>query len=155
MDTPIANAALSILGIVLGAVICCRVAVILREKSQRRAKKMFGLRREWLEAEFLKLGRQRSPQAITWSDCDFDDQVRFARDRSSGQLRALVGVTIYFEAVPGGGMEEVEAVGDGKAATALFFYNGRKWATDGRALFNVNPAEAIEHYSNQLETVDE
>ena len=42
-----------------------------------------------------------------------------ARDRANGELVGLAGVTIGFEAVDGGGMEEVEAVGNLRAATAI------------------------------------
>ena len=80
--------------------------------------------------------------------------MQFAKDRATGQLRALVAVTISFEAIEGGGMEDVEAVGNLRAATAVFFFDGTKWKTNGRALFNLNPAEAIEHYRHELETVD-
>ncbi len=51
-------------------------------------------------------------------------------------------------------MEDVEAVGNLRAATAVFFYDGKKWTTSGRALFNLNPSEAIRHYRHELETVD-
>jgi hypothetical protein len=126
-----------------------------RERVLTKAREMFHLRREWLEAEFLKLaGRRGVPRGLAWVDCDFDREVQFAKDRASGQLRALVGVTIRFEAIEGGGMEDVEAVGNLRAATAVFFFDGRKWTSGGRALFNLNPLEAIRHYRHELETVD-
>ena len=37
-------------------------------------------------------------------------------------------------------MEEVEAVGNRKAATVVFRLDGPEWEVDGRALFNLNPA---------------
>ena len=64
-----------------------------------------------------------------------------------------MGVTISFEAVPGGGMEEVEAVGNLRAATAVFRVDKGHWATDGRAIFNLNPAEAVRYYQDNLELV--
>jgi hypothetical protein len=87
-------------------------------------------------------------------DCDFDRPVSFARDRKTGELTALVAVTIRFAAIEGGGMEEVEAVADAKSATAVFRYDGTKWTTQGRAIFNLNPIETIEFYQSELETVD-
>ena len=132
-----------------------RGVVFLRERARQRARQTFFLRREWLEAEFLKLaGRRGIPRGLAWVDCDFDNEVQFARDRNSGQLRALVAATIRFEAIEGGGMEDVEAVSNLRAATAIFFYEGNKWSTSGRALFNLNPAEAIQHYRHELEMVD-
>jgi len=120
----------------------------------RRAKMLFSRRREWLEAHFLKLaGQSGLPRGLAWSNCDFDDGVAFARDRKKGQLRALVGVTIGFEALEGGGMEEVEAVGNLRAGTAVFYFLRGQWQTDGRAIFNLNPVETIQHYESELELV--
>ena len=126
-----------------------------REEALKRARSEFYLRREWLEAEFLSLAKSRGlPRGLDWVDCDFDDGVAFARDRMTRELRALVAVTIRFEAIPGGGMEDVEAVGNLRAATVVFRYAQNKWVADGRALFNVDPDEAIQRYRNELETVD-
>ena len=65
-----------------------------------------------------------------------------------------MGVTISFEAVLGGGMEDVEAVSNLRAATAVFnFDEQRQWYTEGRAIFNLNPTEAIQYYQANLELV--
>ena len=50
-------------------------------------------------------------------------------------------------------MEEVEAVGNLRAATAVFRVENGTWATDGRTLFNLNPSEAIAYYQDNLELV--
>lgn len=129
----------------------------VKRHRQRLAKQReeFHRRREWLEARFLTLAsRSGRPRGLAWVDCDFDDQVAFARDRSSGDLRALVAITIRFEAIEGGGMEDVEAVGNLRAATAVFRWQQTQWETDGRAIFNLNPAQAIQHFQHELETVD-
>ena len=64
----------------------------------------------------------------------------YARDRQNGQLSAFVAVTIKFEAIAGGGMEEVEAVGNAKAGTAVFHYDPKHhWVTDGRGNFQSEP----------------
>ena len=149
----------------IGLAVCCAAAIIAlclrtstsyRMRAMQKARQQFSLRREWLEAEFLKLAGLRGvPRGLEWVDCEFDNDVQFARDRNSGQLRALVAATIRFEAIEGGGMEDVEAVGNLRAATAIFFYEGKKWTTSGRALFNLNPTEAIQHYRHELELVDE
>jgi len=136
-------------------VLCLRASATFRERSMKAARKKFFLRREWLEADFVALaGKRGIPRGLRWVECDFDNDVQFARDRSTGQLRALVATTIRFEAIEGGGMEEVEAVGNLRAATAVFFLDGKKWSTNGRALFNLNPVEAIQHYRHELEMVD-
>ena len=78
-----------------------------------------------------------------------------SRDRANGAIVGLVGVTIGFEAVEGGGMEEVEAVGNLRAATAVFTHNGREWTTQGRAVFNLEPGEVVERYRESLEPVED
>jgi hypothetical protein len=128
---------------------------VRREKALSRARREFHLRREQLEAKFLqRAGESGKPRGLRWVDCEFDNDVTYARDRRSGQLSAFVAVTISFEAVEGGGMEEVEAVGNLRAATAVFsFEEKRQWYTEGRAIFNLNPAEAIQYYQANLELV--
>jgi hypothetical protein len=149
-----------VLGLVVVAVglvvLLRRMLSLWQLRNRRHARELFHRRREWLEAEFMKLAaRSGKPRGLAWADCNFEDPVQFARDRVTGQLRALVALSIRFEAIEGGGMEDVEAVTNLRAATAVFFYDGRTWTTNGRALFNLNPAEAIQHYQHELETVDE
>ena len=126
-------------------------------RSRRRAAELAQARREFhpvrerLEAKFVQLaGASGKPRGLRWTNCDFDNDVAYARDRQSGALCAFVGVTISFEAVEGGGMEEVEAVGNLRAATAVFRYTEGRWNTDGRAIFNLNPTEAIAHFHDDL-----
>lgn len=150
-----------------GAVLLCMAAATIglvylgRRWSVRRAmsfdqaRSSFHRRREWLEARFLTLAAQSGkPRGLRWADCDFEDDVSFARDRKTHRFRALVGVTIQFEAIDGGGMEHVEAVGNRKAATVVFRLDGPEWEVDGRALFNLNPAQTIEQFHHELEVVE-
>ncbi|MDP6468395.1 MAG: hypothetical protein QF918_11685 [Pirellulaceae bacterium] len=125
------------------------------EALMERGRTSFRRRREWLEARFLTLAEQSGkPRGLRWTNCEFDDDVAFARDRRSGRPRALVAVTISFEAIPGGGMEEVEAVGNLRAATVVFRLDGPGWETDGKACYNLSPAQTIDYYHNELETVE-
>ena len=127
-----------------------------RDSQLEEARSVFRRRREWLEARFLSLASESGkPRGLAWADCDFENDVAFARDRNSGRLRALVGLTIRFEAIEGGGMEDVEAVSNLRAATAVFRFDGSQWETDGRAIFNLNPSEAIRHYQHELEAIGE
>lgn len=126
----------------------------IREHELARAQRDFHRQREHLEARFLRLaGSSGKPRGLEWVRCDFDDDVIYVRHRQSGELSAFVSVTIGFEAIEGGGMEEVEAVGNLRAATAVFRVEHGNWATDGRALFNLNPTEAIAYYQDNLELV--
>lgn len=119
-----------------------------------RARRDFHRQREQLEAKFVKLAAgSGKPRGLRWIDCDFENDVTYARDRGTHQLSAFVAVTISFEAIEGGGMEEVEAVGNLRAATAVFQFERDRWATQGRAIFNLNPTEAIQYYQAKLELV--
>ena len=128
-----------------------------RHREARTAEHMllFQRRREWLEAKFFEIASQRgSPRGLEWTDIDFESKVSFARDRRNGDLTALVGITIKFDPIEGGGMEDVEAVANRKAASAVFRHRGTEWTTDGRAIFNLNPVEAIEYYQSELELLE-
>lgn len=153
---PVLLIGIVVLGVILGALLAL-VWWIRRQQvsSLAHARETFHRRREWLEAAFVSNAEASGkPRGLRWLHCDFEDGVCFARDRRTGRYRALVGVTISFEAIAGGGMEEVEAVGNLRAATVVFRLDGPEWRADGRALFNLNPAEAIKHYQNDLETVE-
>ena len=120
-----------------------------------QARSSFHRRREWLEARFLTLAAQSGkPRGLRWADCEFANDVAFARDRKTRRFRALVAVSIQFEAIAGGDMEHVEAVGNRKAATVVFRLDGLEWEVDGRALFNLNPAQTIEQFHHELEVVE-
>jgi hypothetical protein len=150
--------------LVLGGVVVGLAIVLLtwrplrwwgREVQAARARELFALQRERLEANFLRAaaatGKPRGPR---WQGCEWDREVAFARDRRSGQLAALVAVTIRFEAVAGSDMEDLPAVGNLRNASAVFFFHRGQWLTVGKALFNMNPGEAIEHFKNQYEPVE-
>ncbi len=94
------------------------------------------------------------PRGLHWKACELHDDALFAIDRVSGELFALVGATIRFEAIAGGDMEEVEAVGNLRYATTLFVHRQGQWSTDGLVLFNLEPAQALERYSEQLQPLD-
>jgi hypothetical protein len=126
-----------------------------RQLPLEQAKQLFHLRREWLEARFFTMASASGkPRGLTWVDCDFEDDVSFARDRGNGQLRAFAGITIRFSAVEGGGMEENENVGRLRAATAVFLLQGEEWVTQGRAIFNLSPVQAIAHFREELDVVE-
>lgn len=121
-----------------------------------KAKRDFHGQREYLEARFLDLANASGkPRGLVWEGCDFDNDIAYVRNRQTGELSALVGVTIQFSAVEGGDMEDVEAVGNLRAATGVFHWQNARWSTQGRALFNMNPVEAINYYGGDLEIVDE
>lgn len=116
-----------------------------------RAHKAFASARERLEAEFLSAAAERGkPRGLRWVRCDLDGPPFFAIDRTSGDIFALVAVIIGFEAVAGGGMEDVEAVGNLRNGSAVFRWQRGRWTTDGWAIFNLAPPDAIAHYTQNL-----
>ena len=48
-------------------------------------------------------------------------------------------------------MEGEPAVGNLRNASAVFFFHRGHWETVGKAVFNMNPGEAIDHFKNQYE----
>lgn len=145
----------AVLGLVMAVVLIVRPMRNSRREAQlAKARQDFHRQRERLEARFFEIAAASGmPRGLRWTNCDFEDDVAYARDRRSGQLAALVGVTISFEAIPGGPMEDVEAVGNLRAATAVFRLGKDRWQTDGRAVFNLNPSEAIAYYRDDLESI--
>lgn len=88
-----------------------------------------------------------------WSDCRFADDVAYARSRTSGQLSAFVAVTIYLD-VPSPPVMLEHGLDDNSCeATAVFRFDGRRWDTEGRAIFNLTPTEAIHFFERDLEMV--
>jgi hypothetical protein len=136
------------------------VFVVLRRQlpwrpDLTRARKLFHLRREWLEARFFTMAAgSGKPRGLEWADCEFDDPVSFARDRHTGRLRALVGVTVRFRAVEGGGMEDNPNVANLREGSAIFHLDGEEWSTDGRVVLNLSPVQAIAHFRQELELVE-
>ncbi|MCG8451343.1 MAG: hypothetical protein MI725_17395 [Pirellulales bacterium] len=125
--------------------------------AQQRARRQWAMLefadlREPLQREFLAAAAATGkPRGLRWKQCDLHDNQLFAVDRATGLLYALVGATIGFEAVPGGGMEEVEAVGDLRSATAVFVYHQGRWTTEGRVVFNLEPEQALASYQESLQ----
>lgn len=142
--------AASVLAISLVAVLWNPVRRRLQAAENRRAIRSFRLHREQLEAKFADLAAsQGNPRGLRWLDCDWQHDVSFARDAQTGLLTAFVAVNIRFEAVEGGDMEEVEAVGLLRDAAAVFHYQNGCWGTGGRALFNMDPRDAVIRLKDQ------
>jgi hypothetical protein len=127
-----------------------------REIQLGRARELFVLQRERLQEEFFQAASASGkPRGLRWKKCDFDGTQELAHDRHSRQILALVPVTISFEAIEGGDMEGVAAVGNLRQATAVFVFARGSWHTLGRAVFNLSPAETLEHFKHQYERIKE
>jgi hypothetical protein len=125
-----------------------------REVLAERAREAFALERERLESAFFSAAaNQGKPRGLRWKQCTFEPDLEIARERGTGQLVALVPVTIQFEAIEGSDMEGLPAVSNLRNASALFVFQRGQWLTSGKAVFNLNPMEAIEHFRGQYEHV--
>ena len=117
-----------------------------------KAKMLFLQRRKELENEFFqRAAGSGKPRGLRWLTCDMGPQVLFAKVLRGAEIAALTPCTISFEAIPGGGMEDVEAVSNLRAATAVFLYERGVWRAEGRVLFNLSVEQAMERLSSELE----
>lgn len=150
------TAVLAIAGVLLLALIVFSIP-LARWWQGRDAQTAIGLfrrKREILEAKFYDLAQSLGkPRGLRWLECEWFDNTTFARDKTTGLLTAFVAVNIRFEAIEGGDMEEVAAVGTVRDAVAVFHFHHGAWGTGGKALFNMNPQDAIERLSAQFEPV--
>ncbi len=126
------------------------VHATLREARFAKVRRNFHGQREHLEAKFIRLASARSKSRFPrWEDCDFDDDVAYVRNRTTGELCAFVEVTV---ATAG----SVEApFGSLRAGTAVFRFDRTRWETDGKAFLNLSPTEAIRVFQNDLEMVEQ
>ena len=146
----IVGSALIVLGL-LGMLLRRRMKTVPPELAAAR----FQQQREHLEADFLRAAaRSGKPRGLRWKRCDWQNEVVYARDKKSNELTALVGVTIQFEAIEGSDMEGLPAVGNLRHASGVFFFHGGRWRTTGKAVFNLDPSEALEHFKQQYERVE-
>jgi hypothetical protein len=150
--------ALGIIAAVGLALVALLVAWLWRRSHSddvSRARRTWQRQRVTLHQELLRRAAASGrPRGLRWKACDAEPTATLARDRASGQILAFVGVTVSFEALAGGPMEEVEAVGNLRAGTALFAYRRGKWTTDGRVLFNLDPQDALERYEGQIDVLE-
>ena len=66
-----------------------------RRSRFAEARRLFHRQRERLEAKFVQQGTVvNRPDSPRWIDCEFDDDVAYAWNRSTAELNAFVAVTI-------------------------------------------------------------
>jgi hypothetical protein len=132
------------------------VRALSREARLAKAKKFFHTQRERLEAKFIHLASKRAKSdARRCSDCTFADDVSYVRNRATGELSAFVEISIPAENAISELHKTGDAVGNLQLGTAVFRYDRDHWETDGRAILNLSPAEAIKHFRQEIEKVGE
>ncbi len=146
--------------------VCKRTQQVRRERRTHEAVERFPIDRERLEAEFLdRVQSLKRPRGLKWGDIRWHDDVRFAvlqsgkaelagtRDDAEPVVLAFVSVSVRFEAVEGGGMEDVQAVSEWRDATAVFRFMEGRWQTDGQVLFNMGPEDALRRLAGECEAI--
>ncbi len=127
-----------------------------QEVSAVQAREQLLRQRVDLEERFFATAAASGkPRGLRWKSCEWSAVIELAREKQTGQLAALIGVTIAFEAIAGSDMEDLPAVGNLRNASAVFFYHRGAWHTTGKTIFNLNPDEAIARYQAQYERVTE
>jgi hypothetical protein len=132
------------------------IRTMSREVQFSKAKKFFHTQRERLEAKFINLASKRSKsESPKCSDCTFADDVSYVRNRTTGELSAFVAISVAMENVDSNALNNGEAVSNLQLGTAVFRFDRDHWETDGRAILNLSPSEAIRFYRKDLEKVGE
>ena len=122
--------------------------------SPEQARARFAGGRAALERAFFEAASTSGkPRGLRWQALEWEPGLELAREKETGKLAGLVGVNISFEAVEGGDMEDLPAVGLLRNATAVFFLHRGVWRTTGKVIMNLNPDEAIRHFGGQYERV--
>ena len=68
-------------------------------------------------------------------------------------LVLYLNTTILFSCDDSNGL--VRRLDNLRSGTAIFRFDSSHWETDGRAILNLSPAEAIRFYRNDLEMIDQ
>jgi hypothetical protein len=146
---------LGVVAVAAGAALAWRpLRAAAREARFTQAKRDFHKQREWLEAKLIRLASTHvKPDSPRWADCDFDDAVAYVRHRATGELSALVGITVAMERIGHSPASASDLISNLRAGTAVFRFDAGHWETDGKVLLNLSPSEAIRFYQNDLEIV--
>ena len=127
-----------------------------RQARFAETRRDFHVQRERLEAKFIQLASAHTRlNGPNWADCDFDDDVAYVRNRNTGELSAFVAVTVAMEGLADSPTGVGDLIGSLRTGTAVFRFDGDHWETEGRAILSLTPAEAIRHYQNDLEVVEQ
>ncbi|WP_232056126.1 hypothetical protein [Tuwongella immobilis] len=117
---------------------------LLHQIQCERAEEMFRLQRTRLSEQFrLAANANGIPRGLFWKRCEFVGDCQVFSESGNRSLIGLIEVIVEFEAIPDGGMEDVEAVPLPRQATACFVFVAGHWETTGQAWFNQTPSELI------------
>ncbi|QDU23422.1 hypothetical protein [Urbifossiella limnaea] len=112
-----------------------------RAVQVERARELFRLQHERFEEHLLKAAAATGkPRGLTWVACLITGDAVLAR--TAGGIVALVPVEVRFEPEADSDMAENPMAREPRPATAVFSFARGGWHTDGRVVFNLDPAKA-------------
>jgi hypothetical protein len=117
----------------------------MADRAARFALRAFDQDQDELRRSFLQLAQSSGkPRGLRWATCEWLPERVLLRDPETALLTLCVGLNVSFEAIPGGDMEDVAAVGTVRDACAIFHFQDGRWGTAGRVLFNHSPELAAD-----------
>jgi hypothetical protein len=117
-----------------------------------RARELFRLQEERLADLFLNAARETGkPRGLLWSECNFTGEIVLAKEKESQQIHALVPIQIQFQAAPESDMMENPNVEHPRVGCAVFVFDSGEWQTQGKAIFNLDPMQALECYAKNYD----
>jgi hypothetical protein len=121
-----------------------------REIRAARARESFRLRQEHLETLVLeKASASGMPRGLRWLTCRFSCEPAYAKERRTGRIVAIVGVTVEFQAIEGGDMEGLPAVPLPRHGCAVLHFGDGDWTCAGRVIFNLSPRQVLEQFAKE------
>lgn len=125
-----------------------------REVQAERARELFRLQRERLPEVFLKAAASTGkPRGLRWIGCTFEGDFILLREKATRRLALLIPAILQFEPLADGDMIDVPAATQPRPATVVFHFRQGEWCSDGRALFNVQPEQALTLFAKEYDAV--
>lgn len=127
-----------------------------RDVQVERARESFSLQRERLAEQFLLAANQSGkPRGLRWAVGTLAGDLLLVRDRKTRKFTGLVAMDIVFESLPGSDMQECEASTIPRTVTAVYHFRDGEWKTEGRALFNMSPDQALSNFDRPETVIDQ
>jgi len=147
-------AALVTVILLAGLFVWAPLQAAVQEARLADMRRNFHLQRERLEARFIQLAAAKSSgfDAPQWADCEFDNDVAYVRNRSTHEMAAFVGITVMLQDRD---CLDTPDQDDSlfRLGTAVFRFKAGRWETEGQALLNLSPSEAVLFYQREMEVV--
>ena len=117
------------------------------------AKFDFRLQRERLEAEFIRIVKNRPGEGCwLWDRARFGEYATFARHRYTGELTAYLDVEV--ETTLSGIQTNAAQDDRRKYATIVFQFHDDRWSTSGMTILNTTSSETVRSYQRELELIE-